>query len=337
MMDHYELVTMPLLLALDAGGTSTRATLTDRTGRCISYARGGSGNPTSSGTEHASAQLVVAAAAAVRSAGVAPSEVTSVLMAMAGMSVNPSTDWITKPMQQSGFEAPIRLESDLLATFFSGTWEGEGYGVVAGTGSAGIRVRSGDVERSADGLGWLLGDVGSGFWIGHQVARAVAAALDGRAGPTALTALLLEELGVAATGERVLDGRLETLRLVTDAVYRLRPIELSRLAPLAFTAADDPTAVSILAEAAEALAGLFNAIASPTVTGPLVLGGSILAQEGLVAESVSAAASASGLVTRTRHVPDGMVGAIVLSLRAAGVEVGGDVYQRIVTTLAELR
>ncbi|WP_411721593.1 N-acetylglucosamine kinase [Mycetocola sp.] len=328
---------MPFLLALDAGGTSTRATLVDRTGNCVSYARAGSGNPISSGTEYASAQLVLAAEAAVKSAGVAPSHIDSVLMAMAGMSVNASTDWISQPMKKRGFTGAIRLESDLLATFFSGTWEPEGYGVVAGTGSAGIRVRRGEVERSADGLGWLLGDVGSGFWIGHRVARAVMATLDGRAGPTGLTALLLEELGIPATGQRIVHGRLESLRLATDALYRLRPIELSRFAPLAFAVADDATAGSILADAAEALAGLFQAIASPNVTGPLVLGGSILAQEGVVAQSLSAAAAASGLVTTTHQVPDGMVGAIVLSLRSAGVEVGADVFQRIVATLAGLR
>jgi glucosamine kinase len=328
---------MPLLLAIDAGGTSTRATLVERTGRCVAYARAGSGNPVSSGPEHASTQLVLAAEATVRSAAIAPSQIGAVLIAMAGMSVNASTDWVSKPFEASGLAGPIRLESDLLATFFSGTWESEGYGVVAGTGSAGIRVRSGDVERSADGLGWLLGDVGSGFWIGHRVARAAVATLDGRAGPTELTALLLENLGIPVTGDRVIDGRLESLRLATDALYRLRPIELSRFAPLAFAAADDATARAILADAAAALAGLFDAIASPTVTGPLVLGGSILAQEGVVAESVAAAAAGSARVTRTHQVPDGMVGAIVLSLRSAGVDVGPDVFQRIVASLAELR
>jgi N-acetylglucosamine kinase-like BadF-type ATPase len=253
------------------------------------------------------------------------------------MSVNASTAWVSTPLAASGLRAPIRLESDLLATFFSGTFESEGYGVVAGTGSAGIRVRGGRVERSADGLGWLLGDVGSGYWIGHRVARAVVATLDGRAGPTELTTLLLDDLGIPATGERVRDGRLESLRLATDALYRLRPIELSRFAPLAFAAVEDATARSILADAADALAGLFEAIASPAVTGPLVLGGSILAQAGVVAESVAAAAASSGLVTGTHQVPDGMVGAIVLSLRAAGVYVGAEVFERIIATLSALR
>jgi N-acetylglucosamine kinase-like BadF-type ATPase len=253
------------------------------------------------------------------------------------MSVNASTDWISEPLNSHGFTGPVRLESDLLATFSSGTWEPEGYGVVAGTGSAGIRVRSGVVERSADGLGWLLGDVGSGFWIGHRVVRAAVAALDGRVGPTDLTTLLLEDLGIPATADRVQDGRLESLRLSTDALYRLRPIELSRFAPLAFAAVEDPTARAILADAADALADLFTAIVSPAVTGPLVLGGSILAQKGVVAESVAAAAAASGRVTRIHQVPDGMIGAIVLSLRSAGVDVGPQVFERIVATLAALR
>ena len=72
------------------------------------------------------------------------------------------------------------VESDLLAMFCAGSSDLDGHALVAGTGSAAIRVRGGEVEGVSDGSGWLLGDEGSGFWIGHHIVRAAVADLDGR-------------------------------------------------------------------------------------------------------------------------------------------------------------
>lgn len=328
---------MLTFLAVDAGGTSTRAVLVTPDGTCLGYGTAGGGNPISSGIERAASAVVSATQAATNAAGLRPSDVGAGILAMAGSGVNPDTDWVTTALAGAGYPGSVELRSDLLATFFSGTFEAEGYALVAGTGSAGIRVRSGIVDRAADGLGWLLGDVGSGFWIGHRVARDVVAALDGRAEPTAMTAPLLDALGLDSDLWIDADGRPGVLRLVTDALYRLRPVELSRFAPIAFTVQDDAAARAILAEAAEALARLFGAVASPELTGPLVLGGSILAQKSVVADAVATAATASGLVPETRQVPDGVIGAAVLTLRSAGVAVDATVFERIRASLAGLR
>ena len=44
-----------------------------------------------------------------------------------------------------------------------------------------IRVRGGvDRPKVVDLAGWLLGDLGSGYWLGHEAAKAVTAELDGR-------------------------------------------------------------------------------------------------------------------------------------------------------------
>ncbi|MET0859711.1 MAG: BadF/BadG/BcrA/BcrD ATPase family protein [Microbacterium sp.] len=328
---------MPTLLAVDAGGTSTRAVLVATDGTCLGYGTAGGGNPISSGTERAASAVVGAIQTATTVARLTPQDVGSGILAMAGSGVSPETDWVTSALADAGFTGSVELRSDLLATFFSGTYEPEGYALVGGTGAAGIRVRGGIVDRAADGLGWLLGDVGSGFWIGHRVVRDAVAALDGRSGPTALTGLLVDALGLESDAGIDADGRPGVLRLVTDAVYRLRPVELSRFAPLAFQATGDEAARAILAEAAEALARLFGAVADPDLTGPLVLGGSILAQKSVVAEAVATAATASGLVSETRQVPDGVIGAAVLTLQTAGVDGDAAVFDRIRTSLAGLR
>ena len=60
------------------------------------------------------------------------------------------------------------------------------------------RVGDGRVDATCDGVGWLLGDRGSGFWIGHRVVRAAAAALDESGAPTTLVELVLTEVGIDA-------------------------------------------------------------------------------------------------------------------------------------------
>ncbi|WP_168203753.1 N-acetylglucosamine kinase [Humibacter ginsenosidimutans] len=322
---------METLLAVDAGGTSTRAVVVNTDGRCIGYGRAGSGNPISSGTEHASREVSAAASAALAQASLR-NVTASTVLAMAGSRTYVSTDWITSALGVIGVVGEVVLESDLLATFCSGAWEHDGYAIVAGTGAAAIRVRDGRQDLSADGLGWLLGDDGSGFWIGNRVVRAAAAQLDGRGPQTGLTALALAATGIPSdtSTEPGEDGRPEALRLLLDAVYGLRPIELARFAPLVFAAGDDPVAGSIITDARSALHTTLKAIDTPEVTGPAVGGGGVLGTLGLPLDGLEG-------VTEMRQVADGTVGAAVLALRDNGIDVDRAMFERVRDSLEELR
>ena len=183
-------------LGIDAGGTSTRAVVVDPDGHCLGHGRSGSGNPISSGPHVAAASLREAAEQALAAAGLPGSAVGSTSVAMAGGSRIAEDDEVAATIRgalvAAGVHASLAVEPDLLALYFSGTHEPSGYALVAGTGAAAVRVVEGEVVATCDGLGWLLGDGGSGFWIGREVVRAVCADLDGRGPSTALTPLLLE-------------------------------------------------------------------------------------------------------------------------------------------------
>ncbi|MFI2706221.1 BadF/BadG/BcrA/BcrD ATPase family protein, partial [Nocardioides sp. CER28] len=189
---------MTAVLAIDAGGTSTRALLVDAGGRCRGFGRGASGNPISSGAEVAAASMASSALAALAAAGAAPADVDLVLLAAAGAGSGAHRDELGRRLAESGLPARPVFASDLLAMFCSGTHLLHGYGLVSGTGAAAIRVDDGRQEAVADGLGWLLGDDGSGFWIGQRVARAALADLDGRGPGTALTTAVRTRLDVPA-------------------------------------------------------------------------------------------------------------------------------------------
>lgn len=329
---------MRTLLAVDAGGTSTRAVVVGVDGTCLGYAAGGAGNPISSGSAHVAQQVAAAAATALARAADAGAPAGPVegpvLLAMAGSRAELATDWIAPALTAVGVTGAIRIESDLLATFCAGAWEADGYALVAGTGSAAIRVRSGRQDGVGDGLGWLLGDAGSGFWIGRRVVRAVAAELDGRGPATRLTPLLLSALGIAepetddATAPR--RGRSASLRRLVDAVYERRPIDLAGFAPLAIEAGDDEVAARIREDARSALRTALAAVHDDAVRGPLVCGGGVLGALGMPGHGLAG-------VTEVRSVTDGAVGAVVLALRADGVAVDAAVFERVRGSLAALR
>ena len=200
---------MTVCLGVDAGGTSTRAVLLTPDGACVGYGRAGGGNPVSWGPEAAArsvAAAVVAAALRSPAAGLRRRTrarcmlIGPAVLAMAGGSAAGGQDAWAGVLAEAGVSGSVVHESDLLATFCAGTPDADGYALVAGTGASAIRVAGHRVERVVDGLGWLVGDEGSGFWIGHQAVRAALAALDGRGPETTLAATVPAELGVSGPG-----------------------------------------------------------------------------------------------------------------------------------------
>ncbi|WP_420113414.1 N-acetylglucosamine kinase [Pseudactinotalea sp.] len=326
------------LLGIDAGGTSTRAALLTSDGTCLGVGRGGRGNPVSDG-EAAAAQAIGAAitGALAQAPHVPPSDIAAVTIAMAGGSAAGMADeWLRPTLVALGIAASPQVEPDLLAMFASGTHEPDGYGLVAGTGSTAVRVRAGEVDLTADGLGWLLGDNGSGFWIGHQVARAAALELDGRGPATTLTPAVLAMLEIDADDQPDVNGRTAALARLVALVYRESPVRLAALAPLAFADPDDAVAAGIIEAAVTALAGLVLDVALPGLPGPLVVGGGV-ATQARVHESVVAAVRAGGMTGPVHRVDDGLVGAGVLALRRAGVTVDESTFHRLVETTTAAR
>jgi glucosamine kinase len=323
-------------VAVDAGGSSTRAVVVDSSGRCLGLGTAGSGNPISSGQESVVLALGAAVRQAVASAGVLPASIEGASVAMAGSRSVRSADGPEHPsiataLSAAGVDAPFVVESDLLAMFCAGTSDLDGHALVAGTGSAAIRVRDGEVEATADGTGWLLGDEGSGFWIGHHVVRAAVADLDDRGPSTGMTPLVLAGLGIADRSRR------SSLVRLTDAVYDMRPVGLARFAPVAFALDDDAVAAAIVEGASQALAHTLGSVLDNGIDGPLVLGGSVLLHQVRVAAAVETSFRDRGGAGAVVRVADGVAGAATLVLRNSGFRVDAEVFTRIATSLSALR
>jgi glucosamine kinase len=257
------------------------------------------------------------------------------MLAMAGEKTAAFRQQVSDRLAALGI-GEVVLEHDLLGMFHSGTAALDGYALIAGTGTVAARIRGGQLDRVVGGKGWLLGDAGGGFWIGHAVARAVVASLDGQGPDTGLTDLMLEALGIKGdTGNR--SERQEALRQLVSALYARPPISLADFAPLAFAAHDDPVARPILIGAAAALADLLSAVRAPDLSGPVVVGGSVIVR-GILAAPPSLRAELVPPAGGDAVIPvsDGLVGAAVLALRHAGLTVDEALFRTVQAEVARV-
>ncbi|MFC0530605.1 N-acetylglucosamine kinase [Phytohabitans kaempferiae] len=254
---------MTLVLGIDIGGTATRAVVTTLGGTRAGSGRAGAANPVTVPAAEVAANLTAALTEALST--VDRAEVGAAVAGAAGAS-RPAV--LRAAFDTLGVRCPLHVVGDAVVAFAAGTDAPAGSVLISGTGAVAAEVREGDLVRTADGLGWLLGDLGSGFWIGRAAATATARALYRGAPPGRLV-----ELVCAEVGERAGDP-------FVAAVYERPPRELAALAPLVTTAATagDPLALSIMDEAAGHLCRTLAGVREPGDRSPIVLAGGVLRQ-----------------------------------------------------------
>ncbi|WP_277675860.1 N-acetylglucosamine kinase [Saccharopolyspora rectivirgula] len=271
-----------LVLGFDIGGTTTRALLCDLAGGTAGYGEAGGGNPNS----HPVADAVREVSNAARQAlsGTDPAAVRHGVLGMAGSSkmTDPAVaEEFHRAWRELGLRCPMTVLNDAEVAFAAGTSASSGTVLIAGTGAIASRIEDHREVRIADGYGWLLGDEGSGFWLGREAVRAALLALDTGVGEGELTNAVLQHY---------LPGQRESLRrrLITE-VNAQPPIHLSRLAPLVCSTAQagDATAQDIVHRAARLLADTAQR-ARQQDTGPIVLAGGLTAADNPVGQQLRA-------------------------------------------------
>ena len=315
------------VIGIDAGGTATRAVLLDETGRCLGYGRAGAGNPTSAGVELAVSNQVIATLAAIGQSGIAPDVVLLTLAGGLGREQGPT---VAQALAVAGVHAEVQVAGDVMSAYFSATAVPTGYLVLSGTGGISARIVDGELDGLADGIGWLLGDEGSGFWIGHRVVRAAAADLEGRGPATALTDLVMARVDDEPTPDE--DVRRPEVWKLMRHVYGRRPVECAEFAPLAFRAAvtGDAVANDILDAALSGLLTSCGALIADDDR-PIVLAGGLLYDGGPLSDGLRARYPG-----RCLRASDGTAGAALLGLRALGVTADASALAAIHETLAPL-
>jgi N-acetylglucosamine kinase-like BadF-type ATPase len=188
------------VLGIDAGGTKTVCLLADESGAVVSRARGPGANLQAQGeleVEKVLHELMEAALAGRQDPPAA------ICLGIAGADRPDDAATMRGLMRRIGFKSRTIIVNDALVALTAGAGDGPGVVVVSGTGSICYgRDERGRAARSG-GWGFVLGDEGSGYWIGRRALAAVVRHADGRGPATALSPLVLEHFGVASVGHLV--------------------------------------------------------------------------------------------------------------------------------------
>jgi glucosamine kinase len=228
---------MDLILGVDGGGTGCRAAVADPGGRVLGTAAAGPAN-IASDPEGAAANILTAARGALRTATGSDTGLDRLVagLGLAGANAGGAADRLAAALPF----ARLRIETDAVAAAM-GALGPDADGIVAalGTGSVYAMRHAGRLSQYG-GWGLVLGDTGSGAWIGRAALTRALAAHEGAAPATPLTDALLAAQGGA-------EG-------VIAWAQTARPADFAALTPRLLEVPDDPAAAEVLGQARDDIA-----------------------------------------------------------------------------------
>ncbi len=172
------------VLGIDGGATKTLAAVLDLDRRALHIGHAGPSNEDAVGPRLAVKAVLDAADQALAAAGIAQADLAGAVLAIAGT----DTDSVARNLKAARPEDWI-VVGDVVGAWATATGAEPGVGVISGTGSNVFGVGGTDTDTKtwrAGGWGHLLGDEGSGYWVGSQ---SIVAALHDRDGSGPETAL----------------------------------------------------------------------------------------------------------------------------------------------------
>jgi N-acetylglucosamine kinase-like BadF-type ATPase len=230
------------VLGIDAGGTKTLCLLADEHGAVVGEGRGPGANLHVAGELELEKVVHEVMEQAIGERAIAPA---AICLGIAGVDREDEARTVRAIMRRIGYKARTLVVNDALIALVAAAGDAPGVVIIAGTGAI-VYGRNGNGEAArAGGWGHMIGDEGSGYWIGREALSAVMRASDGRGPDTQLTREILAHFEVADV------SRLP--RLVYD---RAQPrMAVAALGPLVQRVSEqgDAVATRILERAAEEL------------------------------------------------------------------------------------
>lgn len=230
------------VLGIDAGGTKTVCLLANDRGEVLAEARRGGANLQAAGELEVEKVLHEVMEDALGDRSIVPS---AICLGIAGVDRPGDAATVSAIMKRIGYKARVLVVNDALVALEAGAPGVPGVVVIAGTGSIAYGRNACNEAARAGGWGYVLGDEGSGYWIGRAAIRAVLSEADRRGPDTELTGLLLEYFGVSRAQDLI------------HQVYQatLKPSAISALAKCVNTAFQhgDQVAIGIVRGSADQL------------------------------------------------------------------------------------
>jgi N-acetylglucosamine kinase-like BadF-type ATPase len=249
MLGRSEDLIVRYVLGLDAGGTKTVCLLADESGAVLSEARAPGANLQAVGELEVEKILHQVMDEAIGDRAVLPQ---AICLGIAGVDREADQSIIRAIMRRIGYKARAVIVNDALVALVAGAGRDPGIVIIAGTGSIAYGANADGRAARAGGWGYVLGDEGSGYWMGRRALRAVVRQADARGEETLLTGRLLQHFGIAKPQD-----------LVQIVYYRnLRPPAIAALATHVSQAAAEGDAVAreILSKGADELVGIAGSV-----------------------------------------------------------------------------
>lgn len=184
-----------LYIGVDGGQSSTRAVIADEWGRVLAFGTGPECDHITApnGYERNQAAIHGALEEALANANAIPSEIVAIGMGLTSapreLNAQPIFEQILREISQPEH---IWIDHDAATNLAGASAGAPGVMVIAGSGSIAYGINEDGEEGRAGGLGYLMGDEGSAWWIGISALQAAAAAEDGRGPDTALLPFVLD-------------------------------------------------------------------------------------------------------------------------------------------------
>lgn len=262
-------------LGIDGGGSTLRIGIYGESLKCIYLLElSETANPSVLGFAQAEELLKSTLQKTIDEAGIAPSTVHFVGAGMAGAAQNP--DWLSAILNQSLPHAQITVAPDYEIALIGAHGERYGVLVLSGTGSAACGINASGESAHSGGWGYLLGDGGSGYWLGLEMLKSATRVADGCMEETSLYQQTFTHLTIFAPEELI------SWIYNPDRNNR----EISQMAPLvlACAAAGDLEAYRIVEDGAEHLYQLYLSVVKRLdfANPPVMFAGGLLSSDTLL-------------------------------------------------------
>jgi len=231
-----------LIVGVDGGGTGSRALIMDLAGTELARAEGPPALILPSDPGAAAEAIGTTVARAAEGIG-APVPFKALWAGLAGAGRVGEREAVEIALRSMGLAQEVRVGMDVEGAHRDAFGTGSGVLLVVGTGSMAWGRDPEGREVRVGGWGGILGDEGSGYWLGLRGLQAVARAADGRGPSTILSKILLRTL------------RLTDPQALIPWMASASKGEVAALAPLVLDAAEggDPAGAEVLKEGLDAL------------------------------------------------------------------------------------
>jgi len=224
-------------MGIDGGGTHVRVVICTPELKVIAESDGKSVNPNAVGKDSAARELRRVIREALLKAGIVPNAIAAVGAGIAGTQA--LQGWLEETLVPIFPKARIMTALDLEIALMGAFGERNGVIIVSGTGSAAYGINSAGETALVGGWGYLLGDEGSGYWIGLQLLRDYTRMLDGVSKPRGWHVALASQIG-GGTREYLVEWRYS----------RAQVSDVAALATIALENEHEPICRTILDSAA---------------------------------------------------------------------------------------